>query len=76
VDQASQRQGPSLLMTVQEASMSLRISRAQLYILANKQHVIELVHIGRLARVPRASLEAYVASLSANAGRESEPDAA
>jgi hypothetical protein len=35
----------------------------QLYILANKQHAIELVHIGKLARIPRASLEEYVQNL-------------
>jgi Helix-turn-helix domain len=54
---------PSLLLTVPEACVELRISRAQLYILANKQHAIELVHIGKLARVPRASLEDYVQNL-------------
>jgi excisionase family DNA binding protein len=54
---------PSLLLTVPEACGELRISRAQLYILVNKQHAIEMVHIGKLARIPRASLEDYVASL-------------
>jgi excisionase family DNA binding protein len=54
---------PSLLLTVPEACAELRISRAQLYILTNKQKVIEMVHIGKLARVPRASLEEYVSSL-------------
>jgi excisionase family DNA binding protein len=53
----------SLLLTIPEACAELRISRAHLYILANKQHAIELVHIGKLARVPRASLEDYVQSL-------------
>jgi excisionase family DNA binding protein len=54
---------PSLLLTVHEACAELRVSRAQLYILTNKQRVIEMVHIGKLARIPRASLEAYVDSL-------------
>jgi excisionase family DNA binding protein len=54
---------PSLLLTVAEACADLRISRPQLYILANKQHVIEMVHIGRACRIPRASLESYFNSL-------------
>jgi excisionase family DNA binding protein len=54
---------PSLLLTVPEACAELRISRAQLYILTNKHHAIEMVHIGKLARIPRASLEAYVQKL-------------
>jgi hypothetical protein len=36
-------------------------------VLAKRYGVIEMVHIGRLCRIPRASLEAYVASLSAAA---------
>jgi excisionase family DNA binding protein len=54
---------PSLLLTVSEACEALRISRAQFYILANKQQVIETVHIGKLCRIPRASLQAYVEGL-------------
>jgi excisionase family DNA binding protein len=54
---------PSLLLTIPEACAELRVSRAQLYVLANKQHAIEMVHIGKLARIPRAALEGYVASL-------------
>jgi excisionase family DNA binding protein len=61
---------PRLLLTVPEACAELRISRAQLYILTNKQHVIEMIHIGKLARIPRASLEAYVQQL-----REQQPPA-
>lgn len=53
----------SLLLTVAEACAELRVSRPQLYILANKQHVIEMMHIGKLCRIPRESLESYVASL-------------
>jgi excisionase family DNA binding protein len=53
----------SLLLTVPEACAELRVSRAQLYILTNKQRVIEMIHIGKLARIPRASLEAYVQQL-------------
>jgi excisionase family DNA binding protein len=56
---------PSLLLTVSEACEALRVSRAQFYILANKQRVIETVHIGKLCRVPRVSLQAYVESLRA-----------
>jgi excisionase family DNA binding protein len=54
---------PSLLLKVPEACELLRVSRAQLYVLANKQHEIEMVHIGKLCRVPRASIEAYVERL-------------
>jgi excisionase family DNA binding protein len=59
----AQASAPRLLLTVPEACAELRISRAQLYILANKQRVIEMVHIGKLARIPRTSLEAYVEQL-------------
>ncbi|GEM_PF-2508369 len=55
----------SLLLTVSQACALLQVSRAQLYVMANKQHVIDFVHIGRLTRIRRASLEAYVESLSA-----------
>jgi excisionase family DNA binding protein len=54
---------PSLLLTVPEACAELRVSRPQLYIMANKQHVIEMVHIGRACRIPRSSLESYVDGL-------------
>lgn len=54
---------PSLLLTVPEACAELRVSRAQLYVMANKQHVIEMVHIGKLCRIPRASVESYVERL-------------
>ena len=57
----------SLLLTVPEACEVLSIGRSQLYELANKHHVIEMVHIGRSARVPRASLEEYVDRLRAQA---------
>jgi len=53
----------SMLLTVPEACSELRISRAQFYILANKQRAIETVHIGKLCRVPREALENYVANL-------------
>jgi excisionase family DNA binding protein len=58
---------PSLLLTVAEACAELRISRAQLYILTNKQRAIEMVHIGKLARIPRVSLETYVQTLRSEA---------
>jgi len=54
---------PSLLLTVPEACDLLRIGRSQLYELATKERVIEMVHIGRSVRIPRASLEDYVQSL-------------
>ena len=54
---------PSLLLTVPEACEMLRVSRAQLYVMANKQHVIEMVHIGKLCRIPRGSVESYVEQL-------------
>lgn len=60
---------PSLLVTVPEACAMLRVSRAQLYVMANKLQVIEMVHIGKLARIPRVSLEAYVHSLRVASGR-------
>lgn len=53
----------SLLLTVPEACAELRISRAQFYILANKQRAIESVHIGKLCRIPRQALEQYVDGL-------------
>jgi excisionase family DNA binding protein len=58
---------PSLLLTVPEACTALRVSRAQLYVMANKQRVIEMVHIGKLCRIPRASIEAYVEQLRGTA---------
>jgi excisionase family DNA binding protein len=54
---------PSLLLTVPEACEALRVSRAQLYVMPNKQHVIEMVHIGKLCRMPRASIQEYVDSV-------------
>jgi excisionase family DNA binding protein len=65
-----QPSAPRMLLTVPEACAELRISRAQLYILTNKQHVIEMIHIGKLARIPRASLETYVQQL-----RQQQPPA-
>jgi excisionase family DNA binding protein len=56
-----------LLLTVPEACTALRVSRAQLYVMANKQRVIEMVHIGKLCRIPRASIEAYVEQLRGTA---------
>jgi predicted DNA-binding transcriptional regulator AlpA len=54
---------PSLLLTVPQACAALQVSRAQLYVMANKQRVIEMVHIGKLCRIPRASIESYVDQL-------------
>ena len=73
-DQKSEK---SLLLTVSQACSLLQVSRAQLYVMANKQHVIEFMHIGRLTRISRASLEAYVESLSSkvsNSGNGSASD--
>jgi len=53
----------SMLLTIPEACTELRISRAQFYILADKQRAIETVHIGKLRRVPRQALEQYVDGL-------------
>jgi excisionase family DNA binding protein len=60
----------SLLMTVPEACEALRVSRAQLYVMASKQHVIEMVHIGKLCRIPRASVEGYVEQLRQSAASQ------
>jgi len=75
VNQIQGSRDTSLLMTVSEAATAVRISRSHFYQLVG-QGQIELVHIGRLARVRRTALEAYVDSLSANPDEKSEPDAA
>ncbi len=75
VNQAQEPPYTSLLITVREASAALSISRSHFYQLVGKGE-IELVHIGRLARVRTTALEAYVASLSANVEEKSEPNAA
>jgi hypothetical protein len=64
-------------MTMSEAARSLRISRASFYVLAKKHpDLIKVLHLGRSARVRRASLEAFIDSLSAQADDKHESDAA
>lgn len=49
----------SLLLTVPEACQTVAVSRAHLYRLIERRE-IEAVHLGRLIRIPRSSIEAYV----------------
>lgn len=51
-----------MLLTVTDTCRELAISRAQLYRLIGRGE-IDATHIGRLIRIPRASLETYVARL-------------
>ena len=50
---------PGLLMTVTEAALSLGVSRSTLYELIGRRE-LEVVHIGRSARVPVEALHALV----------------
>jgi excisionase family DNA binding protein len=52
----------SALLTVPEVCVALKVSRSQVYILA-AQGSLEMVHIGRLCRIPIESVEAYVRDL-------------
>jgi excisionase family DNA binding protein len=53
---------PRLLLTVPEVCSALRVSRSQVYILA-AHGALEMVHIGRLCRIPIESVEGYVREL-------------
>ena len=55
-----------LLYRPEQAAHMLGISRAQLYLLLASGDIAS-VRIGRLRRIPRTSLDAYVASLEAGA---------
>lgn len=57
----------TLLLTVSDACRELAISRAHLYRLIERGE-IEAAHIGRLIRIPRRSLEAYVERLTRHEG--------
>lgn len=50
----------ALLLTVPEACRMVAVSRAHLYRLIGRGE-IDAAHIGRLIRIPRTSLDAYVA---------------
>jgi excisionase family DNA binding protein len=50
------------LFTIEEAAEYLRISRAGVYRLID-QGSLKRIKLGKSARIPRASLEAFVASL-------------
>lgn len=53
----------TLLLTVDEAAAELRISRAQVYNLMADGH-LPYVKIGRLRRLRRATIEAYIEHLA------------
>jgi excisionase family DNA binding protein len=55
------------LLTLDEVAKRLSISRARVYELINAGE-LELLHIGRLARVRESDLERYVAGLTRKAG--------
>ncbi len=54
------------LLDIPEACAALRIGRSTLYELA-KRGEIEVVHVGRRALVPAASVDAFVGRLRASA---------
>jgi excisionase family DNA binding protein len=62
-------QPESLLLTVEEAADMLLIGRSLMYELI-RDGAVESIHIGRLRRVPREALSAYVAELGR---RQPEP---
>jgi excisionase family DNA binding protein len=51
-----------LLLTISEAASALHIGRSKLYELIASGE-LEVVHIGRSVRVPRAAIEAFVEQL-------------
>ncbi len=53
---------PALLLTVNEAAQTLRLSRAQLYKLLNRGE-LQAVKIGSSRRVPMVALQAYIERL-------------
>lgn len=59
----------AVLLTVEEAAAQLRISRTKMYALVSSG-VVESVTIGRLRRVPRECVTAYVNALRSSTGPE------
>lgn len=53
------------LLTIEEASRFLGIGRSFMYSRLLKTGEIATVHLGRSVRVPRSSLDEYVARLTA-----------
>lgn len=76
-DHASDNGHESELLTVPEAAKLLRISRNLAYELVARQQ-LPCVRLGRVIRVPRTSLDAWIASQAASrvadaaAGRQPE----
>lgn len=52
--------GAPLLLTVDEASRALRMSRSRLYELLQRGEIPGVVHIGRSVRISRTELEHWV----------------
>jgi excisionase family DNA binding protein len=53
-----------LLLTVKDAASCLRLSRARIYVLLQRQ-VIPIIRIGRSVRISSQALRQYVAELEA-----------
>ncbi len=51
--------GQQLLLTISQAAQRLGVGRTTVYELTNAGR-LEVVHIGRCARIPAASLDAFV----------------
>ena len=60
--QTATASGPRLLLTVREAAHALGVGRSTAYELITAGE-LEVVHIGRLCRIPVAVVEAYVERL-------------
>ena len=58
--EGEQLAGAPLLMTVDEAARTLRISRSRLYEMFARDEIPGVVRIGRSVRISRAALEAWV----------------
>ncbi len=58
--EGEQLAGAPLLMTVDEAAQTLRISRSRLYEMFARDEIPGVVRIGRSVRISRVALEAWV----------------
>jgi excisionase family DNA binding protein len=62
------------LVTIKQAARMLRLGRSTIYeLIADRQ--LEVVHIGRSARVPVASIEALISRLRRASDRDRHTDA-